>query len=113
MDAVKFLKEKSRMCESDVTCADCPIYKAGGDGFCSLWMNKHPEKAVAIVEKWSEEHPQKTILDEFIEKYPNAQISDKGVPKMCPYDLGYGDSCPDIIRFDCVTCWNRPLSEVK
>lgn len=62
--------------------------------------------------KWSEEHPQKTLKDEFLEKYPNAQISDKGVPKMCPYDLGYGDSCPDI-RFDCVTCWNRSLSEVK
>lgn len=63
MDAVKFIEEKARMCTSNVTCAPCSIYKTGGDGFCSQWIDKHPVEAVAIVANWSKEHPQKTIKE--------------------------------------------------
>lgn len=113
MDAIKFIKEKGRMCKGCEHCSECPIGKVKGKDHCDYWEFDHPTETISIIARWSREHPEKTILDDFLEKYPNAQISDKGIPKMCPYDLGYGDSCPDIIRFDCVTCWNRSLSEVE
>lgn len=60
MDAVKYLKEYERMCESyKHTCAKCGIDKMrNGDG-CTSIVKRHPEEAVAIVEKWSAEHPVK------------------------------------------------------
>lgn len=71
-----------------------------------------PRLAIKIVQKWSNKHPRKTILDDLKEKYPNYQKSFKdGTPSICPYKLGYKDSgnCP---ADTCTECWNRPLDEV-
>lgn len=71
-----------------------------------------PQKVIEIVQKWSDEHPAKTLLDDLKEKYPNYQKSFKdGTPSICPYKLGYEDSgnCP---ADTCKECWNRPLEEV-
>ena len=51
---------------------------------------------------------EKTILQDFLEKYPNAELNDDGVPKPCPYWLGYKDM-PFCNRIRCVECWNRPM----
>ena len=55
MDAIKFLKEKKRMCTLNVGCLNCPIgirnNKSGEP--CRDFEKNHPEDAVAIVEKWS------------------------------------------------------------
>lgn len=131
MDAVKFLEEYKRMCNNYEKCKGCPISTcklADGTFFCNSFIKWHAEKAVTLVEKWSKEHPQKTILDDFKEKYPNAPFCDGGNPKyVCPYHVGYDDStpiyvCPYHVGYDeeqpdcgaveCVDCWNRPLEEV-
>ena len=106
MDAIKYLREKARMCDSFEGCADCLILK---DNDCSELEMTCPEKAVAIVEKWAEEHPQKTILMDFLEKFPNAQLGENGAPYYCcPSELGYEDekNCRDCA---CIDCWNRPI----
>ena len=62
---------------------------------------------------------KKTILDDFIEKYPNATIGDDECPKFCPEDLGYKSkdefNCQTYMGslYDCKTCWNRPLEEME
>ena len=73
----------------------------------------YPEKAIEIVQKWSDEHPVKTLLDDLKEKYPNYHACNKnGAPTFCPYRLGYEEK-KNCCVLTCKECWNRPLNEVK
>lgn len=51
-----------------------------------------------------------TMLQDFLEKFPNATLHDNGTPYCCPHDLGHKkrDKCS---LDDCVYCWNRPVEE--
>lgn len=85
MDAVMFVKEWKRMCRSSKTCLSCSIGKiAGVSTVCSNVVKKEPEKYVAIVEKWSAEHPIKTRQSEFLKIYPDARIAKNGAIQICP-----------------------------
>ena len=79
------------------------------EDFVLLEIN-HPEKAIAIIEKWSKEHPKKTRADDFYEKFPKAHKTSHGTPYTCAYRLGYlkDRSC---CNNKCVECWNTPLDE--
>ena len=77
MDAIKFMKEKKRMCESYSMCTEAcplkiPVYENGFT--CIRYCFDNPEKAVAIVEKWSAEHPVKTRQSEILKIIPDATI---------------------------------------
>lgn len=114
-----YLAEKQRMTKTrsgayyicKLDCADCLLSaKNNGTGVaCTDLEMLNPEKAIAIVQKWSDEHPQKTYLSEFLKKYPNVSLEDDGTPTFCPYRLGLmgADDC----RKDgnCVKCWNQPI----
>lgn len=84
MDALEFIKEAKRMCESYEECEACP---ANADGFDDCRIDHmhdiDAENAVNIVEKWSKEHPRKTRNSEFLKHYPNA-INCEGVLFICP-----------------------------
>ena len=84
MDAVKFLKEKRRMCENRL-CDECHLSnrKNGTDYGCRSFIEKFPEKAITVVEKWSKEHPVETRQSKFLKAYPNADITE-GVLFICP-----------------------------
>lgn len=113
MDAVKFLKERIRMCNSCIdSCKECELYKISvkSDTDCIRLLDYHFEEAVEAVEKWSQTHPQKTMMQDFFEKFPNAPKGEDGEPKTCPQDLGYGDFCCDDAD-NCKECWSRPLEE--
>ena len=69
MDAVMYLKEARRMC--DITpCSECYAHREDG---CIFGYNKgrwlSAEEIVAIVEKWSKEHPVQTNADKFKEVF--------------------------------------------
>lgn len=103
MDAIKFLKEKNRMVKVNsegfctVGCTECPLYSEnnGTNKACPDYIKIYPEKAVAIVEKWSAEHPKKTRQDEFLEAYPDAKITKSGVVNICPKEIEKSK------KFDC------------
>lgn len=87
MEAVKFLREKVRMCNENSTCNQCELYKSEIDctGIsCKKWMEEYPEDAVAFVEKWAAEHPVKTRQSVFLEQYPEADLAENGVVPLCP-----------------------------
>lgn len=110
MDAIKYIKDKTRMCR-EINCKDCNLshWLNGTEHSCSEFAYLYPEKAVAIVEKWSEEHPQKTMLTDFKEKYPKAVCDGDGMPEeICPWQLGY-EEYKGRCSYECVECWNRPL----
>ena len=63
-----------------------------------------------IVRKWAEEHPQKTMKDILLEKFPNAKLdSSTQRPLACAFALGL---CPKCTPFDdCEECWNTEVEE--
>lgn len=73
MDAVKYLKEKVRMCERDrlIDCEHCPLsrYNNGTDSGCADFEEEHPAEAVRIVEEWSKAHPIQTNGQKFEEVF--------------------------------------------
>ena len=111
MTALEFLKAKVRMTQNcNVDCLDCPLsYRNNKTGkSCTKFIITSPEKAIEVVENWAKEHPVKTFLSDFLEKYPNASMDADGMPNVCPIDLGYSDT-PDkeFCGMDCKKCWNR------
>lgn len=103
-------RQKSGVCE--LRCCDCPLCsKSNGTSenlSCTSFEMHYPEKAVAIVQRWSDEHPQKTYLSELLEHFPNVPLCVTGIPEdICPFHLGFMSK--DDCRNDrnCVKCWNQ------
>lgn len=131
-----YMHEKARMTKSVVNgvchirCTDCPLSRFNNNEkiVCSELELFHSETAVQIVQRWSDEHPQKTYLSEFLKNYPNAQLRTEllysqleaveagiispEIPKcICPYHLGLMSSDDCRKDHNCVECWNQPLPE--
>ena len=110
MDAVKFLKELHRMCLATDGCRTCAIRHAGS--YCPSYLPKI-EETVAIVEKWSAEHPVKTRLMDFLEKFPNASLGSSGTPLYLPRPFGYcgRETCQGCDHWGSSDCWSLPVEE--
>lgn len=106
-------RAENRLCK--LGCSNCPLCSINNNKgqSCTAFEMLYPEKAIAAVQKWSDEHPQKTYLTELLEKYPNVLLNDDGTPEgMCPHQLGLKDSIADRkIGYDCVACWNQPVEK--
>ena len=109
-----YLKEFSRMCEWDTQngCMDCCFYgyNNGTELSCFEFRLKKPMEAIDLIQKWSDKHSQKTILEDLLEKYPDYQLDAYDLPKyICPDNLGFSkiDSCKT--EGNCTDCWNRPI----
>lgn len=106
MDAVKFIEERNRMCESfGDKCTGCPAFINGGCEVATI-SKLDAKEQVAIVEKWSAEHPRKTRQSVFLEQYPEAEIDKCGRLMLCPKLISadcrdrYGN-CSNRICSDC------------
>lgn len=104
MEALEFLKERRRMCKLHRTCVECPLDEAKCT-ISSRTSDEDYERAVAIVELWSKEHPRKTRQSVFLEQWPDAIISDDELPEVAPCQL-----CAGLIHGGSVEdCENRGL----
>lgn len=120
-----YFAEKRRMTEKrklnggayicKLDCANCPLNSLNNGTndkiSCSDFEALYPEKAIAIVQKWSDEHPRKTYLSEFLKNYPNAPLEDDGAPEICLSSLGLTNynGCKNGIT--CLECWNEPIED--
>lgn len=115
MDALEFLKEQKRMCNSYKTCYNCPF----ANSHCivnHLTSDDDYEKIVNRVERWSKEHPRKTRQSVFLEQWPEAKVID-GVLNICPKDLLKkhcdGSICYNPYSNSCASCrlefWNQEV----
>ena len=87
MDAVKFIKERARMCDSLFGCEGCPAdSQENGLGECFVGIKSKyaPEQQIEIVDKWSKEHPRKTRQSVFLEQYPEAKLDGGDCLELCP-----------------------------
>nr|DAH50916.1 MAG TPA: hypothetical protein [Caudoviricetes sp.] len=105
MDAVKFIKEAKRMCQSYEKCEACPAHTGGYDDCRIDAMNDIDEEiAVDIVEKWAKERPRKTRSSEFLKHYPNA-IKYGDVLYICPKKLDESyNPCNGCSGTSCYKC---------
>jgi hypothetical protein len=119
-NSLNYMREKDRMCSSYIkSCNDClesecplKVTQNGITITCRRFESLYLEQAIEIVQKWSDEHPQKTYLTNLLEKYPNIPLDNNGKPScVCPHDLGLmsiEDCKKDSNK--CVECWNQPVS---
>lgn len=112
-----FLNEWYRLCKSREvnceSCATCELWFIQPSTGCKSSVMQDPQRAIEIVQKWSNEHPQKTFLTDFLEKYPKAPLARDGFPSgICPYELGYTkEPYTDCGSQTCKQCWNTPINE--
>lgn len=104
-------RTKNGLCK--IKCSNCPLCSNNnGEGLsCPTFEMYYPEKAIEVVQKWSNEHPRKTYLSEFLKNYPNALLDKNGVPQnLCPSRFGLKnlENCGEI---SCVECWNQPIED--
>ena len=107
MDALEFLMERRRMCDSYGDCEGCPL--EGAECVIRDMMSEDTcKRIVTAVEQWSKEHPRKTMQSVFLKQYPEAEIDANGVVGLCPMSISaaYRDSdggcnCPEILCRDC------------
>jgi hypothetical protein len=111
-EKAKFLKSFIRMCDSYGTNCNLCVLSSTNNGKncnCRDFRRKYPEKAVEIIEAWAKEHPEKTYMQDFLEKFPDATMHSCGeCPAACRAKI-YGTSCPNSLSFYCVKCWNEPM----
>jgi hypothetical protein len=104
MDVVEFFSEFRRMCKSSSDCTKCQYHGNKCDN-----ANEIFEKTVAVVEKWSKEHPRKTRQDVFLEQWPEAELTKDGVVSICPIAVSAAyrnktGGCASTIRPRCGGC---------
>lgn len=119
-----YFAEKIRMTRSTeskygickIDCKKCPLYPTNNGTSeklsCTSIEKIYPEKAISIVQRWSDEHQPETYLSELLEHFPNAPLHDNGIPEdICPFHLGFmsKDDCRKY--HNCVDCWNQPIEE--
>ncbi len=115
-----YFVEKKRMTKINefcqIDCVDCPLdsLNSGIDIPCKSLEANYPDKAIKIVQKWSNEHPQKTLLSDFLKHYPQTDL-ENGLPPLCAEMLGLVDKeCRhkfNACYCDCLECWNTPIEE--
>ena len=121
------IKDLTRMCK-ETKCKDCPFSNGKGDN-CLVYTTDillgntlvyltpdcFPDNADEIVDKWVSEHPVKTYMQDFFEKFPNAPKGRNRIPIAC-WNHIYGDGIygggNDCVG-DCIKCWNQEMKEEK
>lgn len=101
------------MCGS-VDCSKCGFKGAfnttqdSDSMYCETVEYRNPDEAVRIVEEWGKTHPQKTYMDDFFEKFPNASKRASKIPTVCRQEV-YSGVCS--FGVDCYKCWNEAMEE--
>lgn len=109
MDAIEFIKERQRLCQTYVDCFKCPAYNSntGGCNFNTASGYDATEQ-IRLLEEWSAAHPLRTRQSELLKQYPEAALDENGIISICPNGLSLayrnssgGCSKPDSTCIDC------------
>ena len=106
MDAIKFIKEANKMCNSHDFCNGCPAFDSLGPCKILHSNNCSAEEKLSIVEEWAKKHSIKTRQSVFLEQYPNARVNiNTGVLSVYPCAIEQGMEntiyCNSISCADC------------
>lgn len=117
-NTINYLKEKNRMTKVNkkglctIYCSDCLLshFNNGTSYDCAFFEKLCPEKALSIVQNWSNNNPVPTYLSDFLSKFPNAKLDPDGIPiNVCPCSLGYTCDNEKNCEGNCEECWKKSL----
>ena len=105
MDALEFLRERKRMCNSYSHCEGCPL----DESKCvidSTISDEDCKRIAAAIEQWSKEHPRKTQQSVFLEQWPETEIDKYGCLRLCPelVSADYRNRHGDCLNRVCIDC---------
>lgn len=107
-----FKHERMRMCEMTDGCDICclgHLQRLGGET-CELMcdcLSDITEDEIAALQKWSDEHPEKTRAEAFLERIPNC-VKENRRPNVCWLRLVGRYDCDH--EYTCAECWNMPYN---
>ena len=99
------IKDLTRMCKYYNICQKCQLCSSC-TGLPSSFR-KDADEIDEIVDNWVKEHPAKTYMQDFFEKFPNAPKNNNGTPKICITTI-YGDEF-ECLEGGCKKCWNQEM----
>ncbi len=110
---IGFAHEASRVCEMYDDCGKCPFSGRKKCPMTVLECDKPDVQAIVdALQKWSDEHPQKTRLEDLLEKFPNTPLREDGLLDFLPTRLGYCKDCRSCRYFEKIcseVCWHEPV----
>lgn len=117
MTALEFVRTMKRMCKETTDCGNCGDCIISNYSRCFLARKDFSaEKLVERFEKWAAEHPDKTRLQDFMERNPKA-FKNFVLEMTSPISMGYcgeRESCGGCkyIGIGHPACWNLSVYEV-
>lgn len=114
MTAKEYAKQYERMHKTynapDIgdSCNGCP-FNISLYWSCDKALNSHPDKAIELVSKWAEKHPERTYKQDFISKFPNSMLR-QNVSCICRANIY--DPYEKCVAKNCEICWNEVMPEV-
>lgn len=110
-DFIHEIKRLYNSCTAEThdECKVCPLTGVCGDGIGDL-----NESHIEAMQKWSDEHPEKTRSEWFQEQFPNCEIHVRygNIPQICPTSLSQTIKCPRLTgECGCIECWSKPYKE--
>jgi len=116
MDAVEYIKERTRMCESvEGGCGGCRFSDPvnGTVYFCNTYATHYPEEAVRIVEEWSKAHPVHSREQKFEEVFGHKPLDGKFNLLCPPVSARKSTDCYAMSCSECKNWWKEPYVEPK
>ena len=105
--------EWSRMCKAtfDGTCDNCILKDAGIGCYNTRYIT---QERIDIVQKWSDEHPEKTRKEAYLEIFPKLELLNDKVICFddcfpCFGELLGKNGCDDVEK-TCQDCWSEPYN---
>lgn len=103
MDALKFLEERKRMCESfGSECTECPANNSIYICRLGVVMGAEAVEQVKLVEEWSAAHPVTTRAALFKKTHPFVLSDSTGSLLICPVVVDKNVICP--LNGECKQC---------
>lgn len=109
-----YVHEERRLCKSKTKekdglrihdCKDCEL----NNHPCNLASGKVTQAEIDIVQKWSDEHPEKTRKEAFLELFPKASIYSDALPQTC-FAVLIGQEKTMCDGRCCSDCWLGPYA---
>ena len=111
-----YLREKARMTEGcNINCCVCilGVDKNGKRVSCYKLEAECQAEAIAIVQKWSDEHPVMTNKEKFVQIMKDVFGADIVINNGdCPPTDSYLEECNERCS-ECLKWWNEPYQEPK
>lgn len=104
-----YVHERNRMCAADKNrdCSNCPLK---GVGVSCYHVRFITQKHIDIVQKWSDEHPEKTRYQAFLEIFPKFYKYSTPNHIPCFYLLVGKRMCKLSSVEICAECWQEPYN---